>query len=84
MLAGMTGPFTSEAEACRDSFRASRSNLPALLRQCGSGTELLARGYGDDVALAAEVDVSAVVPWLQGGAYRPLSQQPSKSARPVR
>jgi phosphosulfolactate phosphohydrolase-like enzyme len=38
-----------------------------VLAECASGRELIARGDGGDVALAAQSDVSRVVPLLQDG-----------------
>ena len=43
-----------------------------LLKQCGSGKELIERGFEHDVDLAAELDVSECVPVLVDGAYRQL------------
>jgi len=40
-----------------------------LIKQCGSGKELIARGFEEDVVLASALDVSACVPTLINGAY---------------
>jgi 2-phosphosulfolactate phosphatase len=37
-----------------------------------SGQELVARGYGEDVGLAVELNVSDAVPVLRDGAYHRL------------
>ncbi|MCM6772043.1 2-phosphosulfolactate phosphatase [Nocardia sp. CDC159] len=50
-------------------FRAARAQVPALLEQAVSGRELIDSGLGADVALAAQVDVSAAAPRLADGIY---------------
>ncbi|MGZ4104890.1 MAG: 2-phosphosulfolactate phosphatase [Actinomycetota bacterium] len=62
-----------EADAAVAVFEhASRALLDTLLA-CVSGRELGARGYTDDVELAAQVDVSTTVPILRDGAFTALS-----------
>jgi 2-phosphosulfolactate phosphatase len=63
-----------EAEAAAAGYRALidpvgsarpvGETVPTMLRACASGQELLALGYGEEIAPAAELDVSAVVPVL--------------------
>lgn len=58
-----------EADAAVAVFEhASRALLPMLL-DCASGRELGARGFTDDVELAAEIDSSQTVPVLREGAF---------------
>jgi 2-phosphosulfolactate phosphatase len=59
--------LSPEAAAAVAAFRATR--LPGDLAACSSGRELVARGYGGDVEMAADVDVSTVVPVLREGAF---------------
>ena len=40
------------------------------LAACASGRELIEGGYGEEIAVAAEVDVSRRVPVLAGEAFR--------------
>ena len=47
-------------------------DLPATLRECASGRELIEYGFPDDVAIAAERDATDVVPVLADGAFRPV------------
>ena len=60
---------SSEAYAARSAFLAVEGELTNLLLQCGSGKELIERGYKDDVYLASELNVSDCAPVLQDGAY---------------
>ncbi len=57
-----------EAELAAAQFAAAtRRGLPDVLSALGSGLELVADGYGADVALAADLDVSAAAPHLVDG-----------------
>lgn len=58
------------AAAAIAAFRAAQPDLPALLAQCGSGQELLQKGYAEDVALAAQLNASTTVPVLRNSAYQ--------------
>ncbi|MFE2996774.1 hypothetical protein ACFXG4_17365 [Nocardia sp. NPDC059246] len=44
-------------------------DVPALIGDCASGRELAAIGFGDDVAIAVEIDSSAVVPMRIGDSF---------------
>ncbi len=66
----LDGSCSPEALAARSAFLAAEENLESLLLQCGSGKELVERGYKEDVLLAAELNVSACVPTLKDSAYR--------------
>ena len=50
-----------------DAFRAVEAVLADRLHGCASGLELVAAGFGEDVDVAAELDVSDVVPVLADG-----------------
>lgn len=62
------GPLSPEASSARLSY-AGAADVRALIRDCASGRELASIGFGDDVAIATEVDSSAVVPVLGGGYF---------------
>lgn len=62
--------YSPEAYAARSAFLAVKEDLENRLFQCGSGKELIERGYKEDVFLAAKLNVSDCVPTLQNGAYR--------------
>lgn len=57
-----------EAIVAIGAFRAVRDSLGAILAQCTSGRELTDAGFPQDIELAAELDVSTVVPMLIDGA----------------
>ena len=46
-------------------------DVPAAVRGSVSGRELVDRGFGQDVEIAVEVDVSTVVPVLRNGVFSP-------------
>jgi 2-phosphosulfolactate phosphatase len=60
--------LSPEAEMARDAFRAA--DLPEALQACASGRELIAKGYADDVVVAAQIDTASVVPVLGGGSFK--------------
>lgn len=57
-----------EAAAAAGAFRAMGSTQAALAG-CAGGRELVALGYGDDVAVAAALDADEVVPGLRGNRF---------------
>ncbi len=65
----LSGSLSPEARAAADAFRAAQGDLQARLLSCGSGRELIERGYERDVILASELDVSTCVPRFLGRAY---------------
>ncbi len=68
--AAISAPGCSpEAAAARAAFVAARPRLAAVLADSVSGRELVASGRADDVAEAAEHDVSHAVPVLRDGAF---------------
>jgi 2-phosphosulfolactate phosphatase len=60
-----------EADLARAGYEAIRGRELEALGACASGRELIERGYDADVAIAAEVAGSAVVPVLAGGSFVP-------------
>ncbi len=59
-----------EAQVARDAFRSAGDNLAALVQASLSGRELTDWGFGGDVDIALELDVSECAPILMEGAYR--------------
>ena len=65
------GPLllSPEAEAAGAAWLAVEHRVGEALHACASGRELVEQGWPDDVAVAAELDASTLVPVLTGGAY---------------
>jgi 2-phosphosulfolactate phosphatase len=63
------GEPSPEAEAAAAVYAHFRDELYSCLDACGSGKELVSRGFPDDVALAADLDGSECAPRLVDGAY---------------
>lgn len=62
---------SEEVRAAAAAYRLVERRLHAALVACASGRELVDLGYADDVAIAAELDESVVVPLLgPDGAFR--------------
>ena len=62
------GPVSPEAGAAPPVLAAT-TDLRAVLRECGSGRELVARGWPADVDVAAKRDADPVVPVLVDGTF---------------
>ena len=69
VLAGLPGTRSPEAELAVAAFERFRGDLNGTLLRCGSGRELVERGFRCDVELAAEFGVSAAVPVLAGDRF---------------
>jgi 2-phosphosulfolactate phosphatase len=65
-----------EAGAARAAFVAARPHLHEALADCSSGRELVARGWSDDVATSAALDVTSVAARLDGDAFRAFDPPP--------
>jgi 2-phosphosulfolactate phosphatase len=61
-------PFTQtmEAQACGATFQAMQDHLEAILWECESGQELRAKGLGEDVRFAAQLNIYDTAPVLRG------------------
>jgi 2-phosphosulfolactate phosphatase len=69
VLSHLSGTRSPEAEAAVAVFNRYRDTLADAIRQCSSGRELEAKGQLGDLALAADLDVSACAPRFDGTAY---------------
>ncbi|MFC3993322.1 2-phosphosulfolactate phosphatase [Actinoplanes siamensis] len=67
---GVTG-VSPEAEAAAAAYRHVAVDVRAALLDCVGGRELVEAGYQQDVEVAAELDMSDVVPILSGDSFRP-------------
>jgi 2-phosphosulfolactate phosphatase len=69
VIASLPGNRSPEAELAAAIFERFRAGPAGALRQSSSGKELIERGFGRDVELAAECDVSVNVPRLLDRAF---------------
>jgi len=69
IISYLQGARSPEAQAAVAAYSSAAPHLERLLRHCGSGRELLERGFDRDVKLASELDVSDCVPTLVNDAY---------------
>jgi 2-phosphosulfolactate phosphatase len=70
LVARLPGTRSPEAAAAVAAYETAKSRLADFLRRCGSGRELIERGFAADVDLAAQLDVSDSVPRLIDGAFK--------------
>lgn len=77
IIARLEGRKSPEARMAQAAFEAARGNPARLMRECGSGKELIGRGYPEDVEMAAELDVSGCAPRLVDGAFHGLTIETS-------
>jgi len=69
LIAKLPGTISPEAQSAANAFEASANDLQQSLRDCGSGAELIQRGFPEDVDLAAVLDCELVVPRLVEAAF---------------
>ena len=65
----LNGRLSPEFQAAVAVYQSVQSNLFDVIQQCSSGRELVEIGFEQDVALAAQVNVSDCVPKLVNDAY---------------
>lgn len=71
--------FSPEASSATEVFMAARERLVERLHDCVSGRELAAKGFRDDLDIAAELDSSSVVPVLVAGAFEAAEDAEGRS-----
>ncbi len=64
--------LSPEARLAVSACRSAEADLPSVLRDCASGRELIDKGFPEDLAMTAELNVSDAVPAYVDGAYRAL------------
>ena len=69
VLAGLRGRRAPEAELAVAAFERFRGDLEGVLTRCGSGKEVIERGFAADVALAAAYGASLAVPIVRGDRF---------------
>ena len=68
IISALSGERSPEAHAAAMTFESNR-DLAGTLQKCASGVELSERGFSDDVAMAAQIDVDGRATMLEGGAF---------------
>jgi 2-phosphosulfolactate phosphatase len=69
LIRHLAGRLSPEADVAVASFEGVRGRLRETLMDCASGRELIELGFAADVELASDLDVSRVVPVLDGEAF---------------
>jgi 2-phosphosulfolactate phosphatase len=69
ILSYLKGNLSPEAQSAVAAYQGVRQSLESLIKQCGSGRELIERGFKQDIDLALKINVSDCVPTLLDGAY---------------
>ncbi|MGD1861448.1 MAG: 2-phosphosulfolactate phosphatase [Leptolyngbyaceae cyanobacterium] len=69
ILSHFAGRLSPEAQLAVATYQSLCPNLERLIRQCGSGQELIEAGFEQDVDLSLQLSVSGCVPTLTEGAY---------------
>jgi 2-phosphosulfolactate phosphatase len=69
VISCLEGCLSPEAQLAIAAYQGMRSNLESLIKQCGSGRELIEQGFEQDVDLALQLNASHCVPELTKGAY---------------
>jgi 2-phosphosulfolactate phosphatase len=69
VISHLKGSLAPEAGAALSAYLNVKSDLGHTLKQCGSGRELIERGFELDVEIASELNVSECAPTLVDGAY---------------
>ncbi|VEP14521.1 putative lipoprotein [Hyella patelloides LEGE 07179] len=62
IISYLEGSLSPEAQLAVTAYRGIHKTLEPLIKQCGSGKELIERGFEQDVDLAANFNVSDCVP----------------------
>ncbi|HET6341060.1 MAG TPA: 2-phosphosulfolactate phosphatase, partial [Gemmatimonadota bacterium] len=65
----LEGRLSPEAKVAVAAFESLSDSLQETMLSCSSGRELSERGFAVDVELAAQLDVSEIVPVLEGEAF---------------
>lgn len=64
IISFLKGSFSPEAFVCKQAFEASKHTLPSLIKNCGSGRELIERDFEEDVRICMQYNTSTTVPML--------------------
>lgn len=65
----LKGTLSPESKSALSVFKSLSVNLKEEIKNCISGKELIEKGFGSDVELACELNISATVPLLTNNFY---------------
>jgi 2-phosphosulfolactate phosphatase len=71
ILSYLNGEKSPEAAVCEGAFRAAQPKLAEYLWECGSGRELRARGFEQDVVHCSRLNMMDIVPILKENRFVP-------------
>jgi 2-phosphosulfolactate phosphatase len=69
ILSYLEGSLSPEAQLAVTAYQSLRQNLDVLIKQCGSGQELIEQGFELDVDLVLQLNASTCVPTLVNSSY---------------
>jgi 2-phosphosulfolactate phosphatase len=69
IVSRLSGVRSPEAAVAAAAFERVADGLVEPISSCSSGRELIERGFRRDVELASALDVSRIVPVLEGDAF---------------
>jgi 2-phosphosulfolactate phosphatase len=69
VISHLKGSLAPEARAALSAFLNVKSDLGDILKECGSGRELIEKEFERDAEIASELDISECAPTLVDGAY---------------
>lgn len=73
-ISAMSGTLSPEAHAATEAFHTAQPRLADVVNTCSSGRELIERGFEQDVALAAELGSSKILPQLMNGIFKNVAE----------
>ncbi len=69
ILSYLQGSLSPDAQVAIAAYHSAQPKLKHLLKHCGSGIELIEKGFEQDVDIATELNISDCVPTLVDKAY---------------
>ncbi|HMS34026.1 MAG TPA: 2-phosphosulfolactate phosphatase [Ignavibacteria bacterium] len=74
IISFLKGKLSPESRSALAVYKSIETELKEQIEKCVSGKELIERGFGKDIDLASDFNVSSCVPGMINGAYVDLSK----------
>ncbi|WP_082820608.1 2-phosphosulfolactate phosphatase [Fictibacillus phosphorivorans] len=74
IISFLKGSLSPEAFVCKQAYEASKHTLPSLIKNCGSGRELIERDFEEDVHVCMQHNTSTTVPMLSNHQFISFEQ----------